>query len=142
MVARFIVMGQPGKDRGQYRNQVQMEYQAQTGAADFYDLPLSVDITVVYAMDRGWSEERKRDMQDAPCIRQPSSHNVAHSVIGSLDKIAYADSGQIVSLHVRKQWGQRDCAYITIQDWYPDESCEGYGGRLAERDLIRSYLGD
>ena len=97
----------PEKTRN-YEKAVQWEYMMQCQGAKFPDLPLMVVIDAYFAIPKATSKE-KREAMIAGSIRptvKPDNDNIAKSICDALNGEAYKDDAQIVSLIVRKWYGE------------------------------------
>lgn len=86
------------------------------GARTFAD-PLAGAVRVVivatFAIPASWSKKRKADARFH--AQKPDADNLAKAVKDGLNRVAWADDGQVAELLVRKRWGETAETRVTVE---------------------------
>lgn len=75
--------------------------------------PVRIDIVAVFEMPASWSGRKRDAHRGHPHAQRPDLDNICKAVTDGLNRIAFADDGQIADINASKQWG--DVAQATIR---------------------------
>ena len=78
------------------------------------DGPVKIEILATFEPAKSWSKKKTADHLNRPHIQRPDLDNVAKAICDGLNRIAYADDGQIAEMVVRKVWGPTARTVVTI----------------------------
>ena len=88
-------------------------------AAKHFAKPLAgavaVEVIATFAIPQSWSKRKAAEHIHRPHCQKPDSDNLAKSVLDGLNRIAWADDGQVYALSVRKVWGQVDQTVVFVE---------------------------
>lgn len=76
----------------------------------------AVDVIVeaVFAPAASWSKARRSEALGKPHTQKPDCDNLGKTVLDALNRIAWADDGQVASLTIRKLWGPVDMTRVSV----------------------------
>lgn len=101
-----------------YENWVKICYLEKYRNENILETPLSVTIIAYYEIPKSVSKKKKQEMLEdkvRPTIK-PDTDNVAKSILDSLNKIAYKDDKQVVSLEVKKYYAEIPSVSVEIKE--------------------------
>lgn len=67
--------------------------------------PVSVEIIATFATPDSWSAKKRAASIHRPHTQRPDLDNIAKSICDGLNRIAFADDGQVAQITARKVWG-------------------------------------
>ncbi len=76
--------------------------------------PVSVTINVYTAPAKSLSKKKRAELQLKSPMKKPDLDNVAKIVLDALNKVAWVDDTQVVSLKVRRMWSNEEYVCVTI----------------------------
>lgn len=76
--------------------------------------PVKVDVVAIFACPASWSKKKRAELLHRPHCQKPDGDNLLKAVKDALNRIAWADDGQVHDARVRKSWGLRDETIIYI----------------------------
>lgn len=98
---------------------VSFERQVAAIAAPLFPTPLTgpLRLTVIATFEPARSlSSRKRDaMLGTPHIQRPDCDNCVKALMDGLNRIAWADDGQVAEISARKQWGTYNGTLVHIE---------------------------
>lgn len=77
--------------------------------------PVRVSIYATFQPAASWSQKKARDHIGTPHTQRPDLDNCAKAILDGLNRIAWADDGQVADLHVRKIWGPEARTVVTVE---------------------------
>lgn len=77
--------------------------------------PVAVEIVATFAIPASWSKRKAAEHLHRPHCQKPDGDNLAKSVLDALNRIAWADDGQVYQISVRKVWGLADQTVIHVE---------------------------
>lgn len=80
-----------------------------------FDGPVSVFIWATFQPAKSWSQKKVREHIGRPHTQRPDLDNCAKAILDGLNRIAWADDGQVAELHVRKVWGPEPRTVVTVE---------------------------
>lgn len=99
-----------------YESLVVMACQQAMGPHSPLESPLAVEIEAVHTVPASWSQKRRSEAlagRIRPAVK-PDADNIAKAVADGGNGIAWADDKQIVSLLVRKVYGEKPEVRVTV----------------------------
>ena len=75
--------------------------------------PVRVTIQAFFEPPASWPRKRRLRMRGQPHVQRPYLDNIVKAITAGLNRIAYADDGQIAVVMARKLWGAE--AKTTVQ---------------------------
>lgn len=81
------------------------QYAMQAGAVATTE-PVAVSILAVFEPPKSWSKARRAASLGAPHTQRPDLDNCEKAVLDGLNRVAFADDGQVFQLTSRKVWGE------------------------------------
>lgn len=79
------------------------------------DGPVSVFIWATFQPPKSWSRKKTGEHIGRPHTQRPDLDNCAKAILDGLNRIAWADDGQVSELHVRKIWGPEPRTVVTVE---------------------------
>lgn len=77
--------------------------------------PVSVDVRCTFACPVSWSKKKRAAMIHRPHTQKPDGDNLLKAVKDALNRIAWADDGQVFDARVRKVWGEVDQTVVYVE---------------------------
>lgn len=77
--------------------------------------PVKVEIVATFAIPASWSKRKKAEALHRPHCQKPDGDNLAKCCLDALNRIAWADDGQVYSIAVSKHWGLADQTVIHVE---------------------------
>lgn len=120
MIVSFTIPGKPfAKQRPRFSRAsgraytpgetVSFERQVGQIARPFFDVPMEgpVRMTVfaTFSPPKSWSKKKVADLLHRPHTQRPDTDNIGKSILDGLNRIAFADDGQVFEILIRKVWG-------------------------------------
>ena len=92
-------------------------------AAALFKAPIegavALEIICTFAPPASWSKRKKAEMLHRPHCQKPDGDNIMKAVKDALNRIAWADDGQVYDAHIRKHWGITDQTVVHITGSQP-----------------------
>ena len=76
---------------------------------------LSVEVIATFAIPQSWSKRKAAEHIHRPHTQKPDGDNLLKAVKDALNRIAWADDGQVYDARVRKVWGSVDQTTIFVE---------------------------
>lgn len=76
--------------------------------------PVRVDITAYFAMPASWSQKKRAAMNGQPHTQRPDLDNIQKALLDGMNRIAFADDGQVADLTCRKFWSTSDVTFLIV----------------------------
>lgn len=106
------------KDTVMYENLVKTSFIEQCKPKEFLEGELHCDIDCYFSIPKSKSEKIKDKMRDFKIrpTKKPDLDNLAKAVLDSLNKVAYEDDGQIVTLGIKKFYSDQPRVEVTLSE--------------------------
>ena len=124
--ARTTVRGRGGKSFSYtpeqtvlYENLIKSCYRQEASGMIFNDgQPLKVTIIAYYPIVKSISKKKKQQMLDDLMFptKKPDIDNIAKSILDALNKLAYRDDTQVVTLHMEKHYANEPRVEVEIEE--------------------------
>lgn len=76
--------------------------------------PICVDIVAIFEPAKSWSKKKKEDHMWQAHTQRPDLDNLAKAILDGMNRIAFADDGQVSRMKCKKQWGENAKTIVTI----------------------------
>ncbi len=76
--------------------------------------PVSIEIEARFMPAPSWSKKRRAAAIGQPHTAKPDTDNLAKAILDAMNRIAWADDGQVSSMTVRKVWADRDETLVVV----------------------------
>jgi Holliday junction resolvase RusA-like endonuclease len=83
------------------------------------DGPVHVEIIAIFAPAPSWSKKKRSEAMHRPHTQKPDLDNIAKGICDALNRIAYADDGQVASTSARKMWGPEAKTIVRVEPFLP-----------------------
>lgn len=77
--------------------------------------PVEVEILATFKTPKSWSKKKTAELMHRPHCQKPDGDNLAKATLDALNRIAWADDGQVYSTIIKKFWGAVDQTSITVR---------------------------
>lgn len=77
--------------------------------------PVVVDVIATFAIPPSWSKRKAAEHIHRPHCQKPDGDNLLKAVKDALNRIAWADDGQVYDARIRKVWGNVDQTVIHVE---------------------------
>lgn len=77
--------------------------------------PVRVSIWATFETPKSWSKKKTASLINRPHTQRPDLDNCAKAILDALNRIAWADDGQVSEIHVRKHWGPSAQTVVTVE---------------------------
>ena len=77
--------------------------------------PVRVSIYATFQPAASWSKKKVAAHLARPHTQKPDCDNCAKAILDGLNRIAWADDGQVTDLHVRKIWGNAPQTVVIVE---------------------------
>lgn len=77
--------------------------------------PVAVEVVATFAIPKSWSKKKAAEHMHQPHCQKPDGDNILKAVKDALNRIAWADDGQVYDARVRKFWGETDQTVIHVE---------------------------
>lgn len=74
-----------------------------------------LEVVACFAIPKSWSKKKVAEHAFRPHCQKPDGDNILKAVKDALNRIAWADDGQVYDARVRKFWGSIDSTEITVE---------------------------
>ena len=78
--------------------------------------PVKVSIFATFEPATSWSKTKTAAHINRPHTQRPDLDNCAKAILDGLNRIAWADDGQVAEIHVRKTWGPAARTVVTVEE--------------------------
>lgn len=78
--------------------------------------PLRVTIRATFEPAASWSKKKTAALINRPHVQRPDLDNCAKAVLDALNRIAWADDGQVAEITVSKVWGPVARTVVHIEE--------------------------
>ena len=102
-----------------YENLIKCCYRQESNSMIFNDgQPLKVTIIAYYPIVKSTSKKKKQQMLDDLMFptKKPDIDNIAKSILDALNKLAYRDDTQVVTLHMEKHYADEPRVEVEIEE--------------------------
>lgn len=76
--------------------------------------PVAVDVVATFAIPKSWSKKKSAAHMGEPHCQKPDGDNILKAVKDALNRIAWADDGQVYDARVTKVWSDTDATRIIV----------------------------
>ena len=99
-----------------YENLIKCCYRQEASGVIFK--PLKVTIIAYYPIVKSTSKKKKQQMLDDLMFptKKPDIDNIAKSILDALNKLAYRDDTQVVTLHMEKHYAEDPRVEVEIEE--------------------------
>lgn len=80
------------------------------------DGPVSVTIRATFEPPQSWSKRKTAEHINRPHCQRPDLDNCAKAVLDALNRIAWADDGQVAEITVSKVWGPSARTVVHVEE--------------------------
>jgi Holliday junction resolvase RusA-like endonuclease len=129
-MTRIVIPGKPfAKQRPRATRQgrvytpaetVSFERQVGQIAAQYFpkpiDGPVSVTIRATFEPPKSWSKRKTAEHINGPHTQKPDLDNCAKAILDGLNRIAWADDGQVAEVTVSKVWGPSGHTVVHVEE--------------------------
>lgn len=131
MIVSFTIHGKPfGKQRPRFSRKSGRAYTpaetvsfervvgqlAQPLFQDPLTGPVKLTIFASFVIPKSWSKKKAEQHLHRPHTQKPDADNVAKGVLDGLNRIAFADDGQVYEIVVRKMWGLTEKTEVFVEN--------------------------
>lgn len=102
-----------------YENLIKCCYRQESNNIIFNDgRPLKVTIIAYYPIVKSTSKKKKQQMLEDLMFptKKPDIDNIAKSILDALNKLAYRDDTQVVTLHMEKHYAEDPRVEVEIEE--------------------------
>ena len=129
MIITFVIPGKPfAKQRPRSTRQGRVYTPAETVsfertvgqiAAQHFAAPItgpvSVEIIATFAIPASWSQKKRAAALHRPHTQRPDLDNCQKAILDGLNRIAFADDGQVAQIAARKMWGLTEQTVVHVE---------------------------
>lgn len=80
------------------------QYAMEAGAVAL-DGPVKVKIIAVFEPAASWAKKKRTAAMWNPHTQKPDLDNIGKAILDGLNRIAFADDGQVCQIEIQKMWG-------------------------------------
>jgi len=77
--------------------------------------PVRIRIWATFETPRSWSKKKTAEHINRPHTQRPDLDNCMKAVLDGLNRIAFADDGQVAEIETRKYWGPIARTVVTVE---------------------------
>lgn len=77
--------------------------------------PVRVRIWATFEPPKSWSKKKTAEHINRPHTQRPDLDNCMKAVLDGLNRIAFADDGQVAEIETRKYWGPAARTVVTVE---------------------------
>lgn len=78
--------------------------------------PVKVSIYATFEPAKSWSAKKTAEHLNRPHTQRPDLDNCAKAILDGLNRIAWADDGQVAEITVRKVWGPSARTVVQVEE--------------------------
>jgi Holliday junction resolvase RusA-like endonuclease len=78
--------------------------------------PVRVTILATFQPAKSWSKRKVSEHMNRPHTQRPDLDNCAKAILDGLNRIAWADDGQVAAMEVRKIWGPAAQTVVFVEE--------------------------
>lgn len=78
--------------------------------------PVRVTIRATFEPAKSWSKKKTAALINRPHTQRPDLDNCAKAVLDALNRVAWADDGQVSEITVSKVWGPTARTVVHVED--------------------------
>lgn len=78
--------------------------------------PVVVTIRAIFEPPKSWSKKKREAHLYGPHTQRPDLDNIEKAILDGLNRIAFADDGQVYETNTRKTWGEQAKTIVTIEE--------------------------
>lgn len=79
------------------------------------DGPVRISIAATFEPPKSWSKKKTAAHMNRPHIQRPDLDNIVKAIKDGLNRIAYADDGQVAQASASKIWGFPAKTIVTVE---------------------------
>lgn len=77
--------------------------------------PVKLTIWATFEPAKSWSKKKTAEHLNTPHIQRPDLDNIQKAILDGLNRIAFADDGQVAEITCRKVWGPTARTVVTVE---------------------------
>ena len=77
--------------------------------------PVRLTVIATFAPAASWSRKKREGCIGSPHVSRPDLDNCIKGIADALNRVAWADDGQVAEITARKQWGTCDGTLVTVE---------------------------
>jgi len=77
--------------------------------------PVRVTIWATFEPPKSWSKKKTAEHINRPHTQRPDIDNCFKAILDGLNRIAFADDGQVAEIQARKVWGPTARTVVTVE---------------------------
>lgn len=77
--------------------------------------PVRIKVAATFEPAASWSKKKTAEHVNRPHMQRPDLDNIVKAISDGLNRIAYADDGQIVQVEASKIWGPQAQTVVTVE---------------------------
>lgn len=78
--------------------------------------PVVLTIRAIFEPPQSWSQKKKDAHLYTPHTQRPDLDNIEKAILDGLNRVAFADDGQVYELNTRKTWGEQARTIVRIEE--------------------------
>lgn len=78
--------------------------------------PVVLTIRAVFEPPQSWSKKKREALLYGPHTQRPDLDNIEKAILDGLNRVAFADDGQVYETSTRKTWGEQARTIVTIEE--------------------------
>ena len=76
--------------------------------------PVFLSIVATFEIPRSWSKARRAEALGQPHTQRPDVDNLQKAILDGLNRIAFADDGQVYRITSEKRWGETPSTVVEV----------------------------
>ena len=77
--------------------------------------PVKLTIWATFEPAKSWSKKKTAEHLNTPHMQRPDLDNIQKAILDGLNRIAFADDGQVAEISCRKVWGPVARTVVTVE---------------------------
>ena len=77
--------------------------------------PVKLTVLATFEPPQSWSKKKTADMMCRPHTQRPDLDNIQKAIKDALNRIAYADDGQVCEVFASKMWGPTAQTVVIVE---------------------------
>lgn len=77
--------------------------------------PVRIEMVAVFETPASWSKKATAEKMHSPHTQRPDLDNCQKAILDGLNRIAFADDGQVAEIAARKVWGPVAQTIVTVE---------------------------